>query len=50
MAFIVKRDAIVIPAGIPVASTANVIVASTGENVGGLVGRIETWKFRFYCQ
>jgi len=38
MAFIVKRDAVVIPAGIPVASTSSVIITnsfSNGQNWNG---------------
>jgi hypothetical protein len=35
MAFIVKRDAVVIPAGIPVASTASVVISNAGAANNG---------------
>ena len=45
MAFIVKRDAVVIPAGIPVASVSQVNFTGGAFNFGGLLYKVSPTQF-----
>ena len=45
MAFIVKRDAVVIPAGIPVASVSQVNFTGGAFNFGGLLYKVSPTEF-----